>query len=256
MPVKGPQMTLRTTTMIPAHYTAASKIPSDTASYLRSIQRDYTLNRGYSIGYNFAIDKQGVAWECRGWDIRCAANKGVNETTIAILCLVDGANAMNDAMVRTFKELAGEAQRRTVQELVVVGHRDIGSTSCPGDGIYAQVKTGKLDPGEAPKPQPPTPPSTGEDNVIVILESQSNPKEFNAVFFATADAQGRSIEVQWSGPGGDPEVDERIGTMDANFGPRRHVLLAGLRNNRLHPKHKPSDINDSLHHWVDSDFAP
>ena len=160
MPVKGPAMTLKTTSMIPAHYTAASTIPSDTASYLRSIQRDYTVNRGYSIGYNFAVDKAGVAWECRGFDIRCAANKGVNASTIAILCLVDGANAMNEAMVTTFRAIAAEAQNRTPQELVVVGHRDIGSTSCPGDGIYGQVKSGALDPGEAPAPTPPTPPTT------------------------------------------------------------------------------------------------
>jgi N-acetylmuramoyl-L-alanine amidase len=108
-----------------------------------------------------------------------------------------------------------------------------------------------------PPPTPtPTPPQTGDDTVIVILESQSNPKEFNALFFAEADAQGRSIEVQWSGSGDDPAVMERVATMDANFGPRRHVLLAGLKNNRLHPKHRPSDINDSLHTWTDADFAP
>lgn len=95
-----------------------------------------------------------------------------------------------------------------------------------------------------------------DDMSIVILESQSDPKEFNAVFFAYADAQGRSIEVQWSGDGNDLDVQERLATMDENFGPRRHVLLAGLRNNRLHPKHQPSDINDSLHTWTALDFAP
>ena len=255
MPVKGPPMLPRQVTMIPAHYTAAPKVPADTAPYLRSIQRDYTLNRGYSIGYNFAIDKAGVGWECRGLDIRCAANKGVNESTIAILCLVDGANAMNSEMTATFQWLVGEIQRSTKRELLVVGHRDIGQTSCPGDGIYRQVKSGILDPGEAPTPTPPRPPLE-DDMAIVILESQSSPKEFNAVFFAEADAQGRSIEVQWSGSGDDPRVQERLKTMDSNFGPRRHVLIAGLRNNRLHPKHRPSDINDSLHHWTDNDFAP
>jgi hypothetical protein len=100
------------------------------------------------------------------------------------------------------------------------------------------------------------PPPTGDDNVIVILESQSNPREFNAVFFAVADAQGRSIEVQWSGSGDNPQVRERIKTMDQNFGPRRNVLLAGLKNNRLAPPHTAADIDDSLHDWVDSDFAP
>ena len=89
-----------------------------------------------------------------------------------------------------------------------------------------------------------------------VFESKTNPKEFNAMFFGTGDAQGRTIELQWSGDGNDPVVQERIKVMLDNFGPSRELLLAGVKNNRLHPKHKPSDINDSLHHWTDSDFAP
>jgi hypothetical protein len=180
MPVKGPAMRLREISMIPAHYTAASKVPSDTAAYLRQIQNDYTVNRGYSIGYNFAVDQQGVAWECRGFDIRCAANKGVNETTIAILCLVDGAEKMNPAMVDTFNALAAEAQRLTSQELVVVGHRDIGATACPGDGIYRQVATGQLDAvierPPIPIPIPPIPiptPEEDEDMAFIIVNKNT-----------------------------------------------------------------------------------
>lgn len=178
MPVVGPAMRLREVAMVPAHYTAASTIPSDTAAYLRSIQRDYTVNRGYSIGYNFAIDQAGVGWECRGFDIKCAANKGVNDVTIAILCLVDGAEAMNPAMVDTFNALAAEAQRLTSQELVVVGHRDIGATACPGDGIYRQVATGQLDATIELPPIPIPPPQPEEDDdmafIITNIETGEN----------------------------------------------------------------------------------
>ena len=274
MPVKGPAMVLRSISMIPAHYTAAAKVMRDTPAYLRLIHRDYTVNRGYSIGYNFAIDQDGIAWELRGFDIKCAANRGVNDTTIAVLCLVDGAEAMNPAMVATFKALAAEAQRRTVQELVVVGHRDIGATACPGNGIYAQVVSGQLDPPEPnippsipipPEiPSIPTPPQKppiqpGDDSMTIrIFESQTNPKEFNAMFFAECDSKDRSIELQCSGSGDDPRVQERIKVMMDNFGPALPLLLAGVKNNRLHPKHKPSDINDSAKRggWTEADFAP
>jgi hypothetical protein len=252
MPVVGPKMNLNTVSLIPAHYTAADKVPSDTANYLRSIQYDYTVNRGYSIGYNFAIDKTGMVWECRGFTIKCAANKDWNEETIAVLCLVDGAAAMNQAMVAAFRELGAMCESAVGHGLTVVGHRDIGSTACPGDGIYHQVATGQLTPAW-PEPEPEPEP---EDMSIHIFTSQSNPREFNAMFFAECDAQGRSIELQWSGNGDDPRVQERIQVMTDNFGPPLPILLAGVRNNRLHPKHKPSDIVDSLHQWTDADFAP
>jgi hypothetical protein len=232
-------------------------VPADTKAVLRSIQRDYVTNRHYSIGYNWAIDKTGQVWECRGFKIKCAANVKCNDWTMAILCLVDGSQPMNAAMVASFKALGAEAEKYFGRSLKVVGHRDIGATQCPGDGIYAQVKAGKLTPGDVPQPQPPSKPQPGDNSMTIrILESQSDPKEFNAVFYAECDSQDRSIEVQWTGDGGDQRVMERLNLMDSVFGPRINVSLAGLVNNRLHAKHKPSDINDSLHHWVETDFAP
>lgn len=175
-PVVGPRMVLSTITLLPAHYTAASKIPADVPAYLRSIQNDYTVNRGYSIGYNFAVDQTGTCWELRGFDIKCAANKGMNEVTIAVLCLVDGANAMNPAMVTTFRELGAEAQRRVAAALLVVGHRDIGATACPGDGIYGQVVAGLLEPATTPTPKPPDPTPPEDDDMaatFIIINTQT-----------------------------------------------------------------------------------
>ena len=253
--VKGPAMRLSEMTMLPAHYTAmAAVVPDATAPYLRSIQRDYTRNRGYSIGYNFAVDHDGQAWECRGFDIRCAANRGVNETTIAVLCLVDGSRPMNAAMVATFTALGAEAQWRCGRDLLVVGHRDIGVTACPGDGIYRQVVGGQLEPDDVVPPVP-KPPAQEDDTMQCVFTSQTEPREFNAMFFGTADGQGRTIELQWSGNGNDPRVQERIAVMLENFGPARALTLAGVRNNRLQAKHRPADIVDSLHVWTDSDFA-
>lgn len=153
-PVVGPAMQLWSVELLPAHYTAANVIPDDVPAYLRSIQNDYTVNRGYSIGYNFAVDQTGTAWELRGFDIKCAANKDMNDVTIAVLCLVDGAEAMNPAMSATFQSVGAEAQRAVGRPLLVVGHRDIGSTACPGDGIYQQVTTGQLEPGDPTPPEP------------------------------------------------------------------------------------------------------
>lgn len=142
--------------------------------------------------------------------------------------------------------------------------------SCPGvartkqipdivNRAWAIVNWTPAQPPVTPLPTPPLPPLE-DDMSIVILESHPesndpNTKEFNAVFYAYADSQGRSIEVQWSGDGNKQSVQDRYAIMKANF-PRVHVTLAGLRNNRLSPPHKPSDIVDSRHDWTDADFAP
>lgn len=102
----------------------------------------------------------------------------------------------------------------------------------------------------------PIPPHPSEDDLSIrIFESQTNPKEFNAVFYGYVDGQDRSIELQWTGNGDDPAVMARLETMRQNF-ETRPILLVGIKNNRLHPKHDPYDIVDSLHNWTDEDFAP
>lgn len=102
----------------------------------------------------------------------------------------------------------------------------------------------------------PIPPHPNEDDLSIrIFESQTEPREFNATFYGYVDGQDRSIELQWTGNGDDPEVMARLETMRANF-ETRPILLVGIKNNRLHPKHRPSDIVDSLYQWTDRDFAP
>ena len=153
-PVVGPASVLRSVVRIAIHYTAAATIPDDVPAYLRAIQNDYTRNRGYSIGYNFAVDRLGRAWECRGLDIKCAANKGVNDTTIAILCLVDGDQPANVAMTTTIRELVTLIRVAAPGARVIVGHQDIGSTSCPGRGLQAQVRARLFEPTHIPDPHP------------------------------------------------------------------------------------------------------
>lgn len=186
-PVTGPAMEAGKVHLLVAHYTAASTIPADVPAYLRAIQNDYLTdpNRGYSIGYNFAIDQAGLCYQLRGLDIKCAANKGNtpavnrNPETIAVLCLVNGAEAMNAAMLDTFHQLAPWVDQHFGRTLDIVGHRDIDATACPGDGIYGQLSAGVLDPpAEKPNPPevvdppvapPPTPESPQEYDVIPFL---------------------------------------------------------------------------------------
>ena len=71
------------------HYTADKHANPDTAAYLRSMQASYVRSRGYSLGYSVAVDQAGTSWEIRGTEFQPAANRGHNDHTWVILCLVD-----------------------------------------------------------------------------------------------------------------------------------------------------------------------
>lgn len=154
LPVDGPAPTLEQVDTFPLHYTAADNLidgdpgehAEDLPAFLRAIQRDYEINRGYSIGYGFAVDWLGGVWELRGYDFKNAANRGWNHRTLPVLCLVDGADPLTDLALHSVRALYAEAQRRTGRELHLVGHRDIGATACPGGGIYGQIQLGLIYP--------------------------------------------------------------------------------------------------------------
>ena len=145
-----------TADLIAVHYTAMPVMPDDTAQVLANIQRDYAQNRGYSIGYSVAVDQAGVSWELRGVDYRAAANRGMNARTFVILCLVDGADPANPAMVAKVRDLVAQFRAESPLPGNIVGHRDIGATACPGDGLYGQVT------GDVFEPQ------TTEDDMKVL----------------------------------------------------------------------------------------
>jgi hypothetical protein len=128
------------------HYTADRRAMSDTAEYLRRMQRSYVDNRGYSLGYSVAVDQNGVSWEVRGTDHMPAANVGFNDRTWVILALVDWQDECNPQMVDTIRQLVAWARGQAGRDIPVVGHRDIASTRCPGDGIYNQIKNGTFEP--------------------------------------------------------------------------------------------------------------
>lgn len=158
--------------LIALHYTAAIDVPDgdpgespdDVASFLRRIQRDYATSRGYSIGYNFCIDWLGRIWTLRGLEYRCAANKGWNHRTVAVLLLVDGANRLNKRMIHSMNALSGRlnqiarhSQRspKIAADLELAPHSLIGATQCPGDGIRLDLAEGLVHVPLVPPPSAP-----------------------------------------------------------------------------------------------------
>lgn len=178
-PVNGPAFNWATIEWVVLHYTAAinlidgdlGEFKEQLPAYLRAIHRDY-LNRqpnGYSIGYNAAVDWLGGTWELRGDTFKCAANANPskpgdeNAKTFAILMLVDGQDGATPLAAAAVRGLVAQVREQAPKAVVVLGHRDVAATQCPGTGVYAQIKAGVFEPDvvipppPVPEPPPPTP---------------------------------------------------------------------------------------------------
>ena len=170
-PITGPANNLATIDTDVIHYTADDDLvdgdPGESADqlddYLRAIQRSYLTSRGYSIGYNWAVDWLGGVWELRGFDIRTAANKGHNGHTNTILVLVDGADPATHLAIGAVRAIIAESQRRTGRTHRIVGHGQLSgaATQCPGLGLRVQIAAGLFNPV-------PPPPTSGDDMRPII----------------------------------------------------------------------------------------
>lgn len=134
------------------HYTGAQTVNRNTAELLKGSQRSYVNNRGYSLGYSVAVDQDGVSWEIRGTDFIPAANKNHNGSTWVIQVLVDWQDGCNPAMVDAVRRLVAFGRQQIGRDVPVIGHRDIGSTRCPGDGVYIQVQNKVFEPRTPQQP--------------------------------------------------------------------------------------------------------
>jgi hypothetical protein len=137
------------------HHTVTSNNPQDPAYIVRAVYQYHAISKGWGdIGYNFLIDRQGNIYEGRkGGDGVVGIHAGdYNYGSIGIALLgdyrtVDMTPAMKEALVSL---IAWEADRYNINPLEssqfvhrafpnIVGHRDLWTTICPGDKVYAAL---------------------------------------------------------------------------------------------------------------------
>jgi hypothetical protein len=138
------------------HHSAASADQT-----VKEIQGYHMGHNGWSdIGYNFVVDSAGRIYEGRGWLGIGAQVAGHNTATVGVCVIGDYRSKLpTSAALDAVAWLYQEANRRKGGKLSVFGHRDLGSTACPGGELYGWVRS-KLA-GHKPKPTPskPTPPT-------------------------------------------------------------------------------------------------
>jgi hypothetical protein len=160
------------------HHTAGTNdySPADVPKMLRGIYAYHVRGRGWSdVGYNFIVDKFGRVWEGRAGGVEKAVlgahTGGFNRNTFAVSALgnfekAQPSPAMLGAISRIFawkfamygdepglrpldrikllSQGGGTSRYRagkTASFVRISGHRDAGTTACPGKNLYAQLPT-------------------------------------------------------------------------------------------------------------------
>jgi hypothetical protein len=160
-------------------------------SILRGIYAYHTQSRGWSdVGYNFLVDRFGQIWEGRygGVDraVVGAHTLGYNEESFAMSAIgnfdvAQPSEAMLDAYAALFAwklslhGVAADDDKQWVDDRylhAINGHRDAGSTACPGRYLYAKLGVIRkaaaaiqdgTDPDGPPEPPQPVGPGTPLD---------------------------------------------------------------------------------------------
>ncbi|CAE1322054.1 PGRP [Acanthosepion pharaonis] len=111
---------------------------------MQSIQNFHMNVRRWSdIAYNFLIGGDGNVYEGRGWDTVGAHVIGYNKISIGI-CVIGNYTEYkpNEISLNALKRMLSclEFKNKVINKYVLRGHRDLGSTTCPGNKLYRIIK--------------------------------------------------------------------------------------------------------------------
>lgn len=208
---------------------------------LRSIYAYHVKSRGWSdIGYNFLVDRFGRIWEGRygGIDkpVVGAHTLNYNQYSFAMSAIGNYETAQpSDVMLRAYGQLfawklslhgvnpASMSQKIGSRTFAAInGHRDAGSTACPGAYLYAQIPLIRQYATSAVPPTPPTP------VVVPIAVSEPNPQNNldaspypDLVVRRAADGRGLVIPT-----GGMTSFQQRIVVGKSGWDKRADVLVS------------------------------
>jgi len=181
----------------------------ETKSRVRAIQNYHIDSRGWSdIGYHFLTDKLGNNFEGREGSMSTlprGAHDAINDCSFGInqmgyyhdpynnIPTCEGRRSMYDVIAWRIPDPFtgyGSGRYSSLQDIgFICGHRDVGSTACPGDLLYAylgtnfsggeirdevnsRITTGSGGPDCGPTPTPTPTPEPGTD---VIMDNDDGP---------------------------------------------------------------------------------
>ncbi|KAJ8317239.1 hypothetical protein KUTeg_005143 [Tegillarca granosa] len=121
---------------------------TDTAtciSIMKGIQNFHMDDRDWSdIGYSFLVGEDGNVYEGRGWHRVGAHTQGYNSRSLAVSVMGNYMNHLpNEKALAAVKALiqCGVDNGYISHHYRLYGHRDAGSTNCPGTTLYNLIRT-------------------------------------------------------------------------------------------------------------------
>jgi N-acetylmuramoyl-L-alanine amidase len=129
------------------HHTEGSTCTTIDAckSIVKGIQNYHMDSNGWAdIGYNFLVGEDGNAYEGRGWDRVGAHSPNYNSVALGVSVIGSYMTRNpNSAALTVTQQLisCGISLNKLSASYSLHGHRDGTCTSCPGDMLYATIKT-------------------------------------------------------------------------------------------------------------------
>ncbi|XP_076844872.1 peptidoglycan recognition protein 6 [Brachyhypopomus gauderio] len=112
---------------------------------MRAMQRFHQEDRGWDdIGYSFVAGSDGYLYEGRGWHWQGAHTKGHNSKGYGVSFIGNYTSSIPPQRIMDLVRLqltkCATDEGNLVSDFTVHGHRQLVSTSCPGDALYSEIK--------------------------------------------------------------------------------------------------------------------
>ena len=126
---------------IAVHHSGVKNPPTGLKA-VKAFERHHMDANGWNaIAYNWLIDAEtGAIYEGRGAGVVSAATRPYNSRTESICYTGDGDKTIPEATIESFEWLIADIQKRYSNKLWVKGHRELASTSCPGNVLFDWVQ--------------------------------------------------------------------------------------------------------------------
>jgi len=140
------------------HWTTGNVLgEADTLRWVGNIYRYHTQTLGWAdIGYAYLVDRWGNVYVGRGRYRQLAHATGYNTTWLGVAFLGGHDSHVNDEALAALAGLRAWLRREGGMTNMsrLNGHRDLGSTACPGDRLWQWTQDGGPAPDLTPEPDP------------------------------------------------------------------------------------------------------
>lgn len=152
----------------------------------RNIEAIHLANGWSGIGYNWAVDQDGVIYEGHGWDLQGAHSPPHNYDGIGVYFAIGGNQRPSDAALAAGRWLYDEMARKTGRTPIKWWHGKDYATACPGPHLIDWVKAGMPTSGKTPGAGAPT--NDTRTDLERLLDSMDETKLGDLIYGKVAEA--------------------------------------------------------------------